>query len=246
MKLFKSHLSFALAAAAICVPALGHAQESRGVNPADIDSRFDLIYKRVNLSPEGKVDTWTLKYDYKLNNQWGLNFELPVTSKLSAPGLTASGNGDVFARARWIVPGSDGLTYGLSFETVLPAASKDALGTGKYQLNVAGLVVKAWSRSFLTAVALKQITSVAGDSDRAKFSNTEIRLVPVWILQDGWAVTGELRQTWEHRSDQNWQRAELTLNKQFNLQWAGSVGYSRDFGDKKDKGAIGIAAKYFF
>lgn len=221
------------------------AQEIRGVNPADIDSRVDLIYKRINLHPSGATDVWTAKYDQKLNNQWGLNFEFPFSSQLSVPGASASGNGDLFARARWIVP-VGAMTYGLSFETVLPVASDDVLGTGRYQLNFAALAVKPWSRSFLTAVAIKQTTSLGGDGHRDEFSNTDIRFVPVVILSDGWAVTGEIRQTWEHRSNLSWQRAEATLNKQITAQWAGSVSYGRDFGDKKDDGAISVAVKYFF
>jgi len=225
--------------------ANANAQEARGVNPAEIDSRADLIYKRINLHPSGSAESWTAKYDYKLNNQWGLNFELPVASKLTVPGVSVSGNGDLFARARWIVP-VGAMTYGLSFETVLPVASDDALGTGRYQLNFAALAVKPWSRSFLTAVAIKQTTSLGGDGHRDEFSNTDIRLVPVVILSDGWAITGEIRQTWEHRSNLSWQRAEATLNKQFSAHWAGSVSYGRDFGDKKDDGALSLAVKYFF
>ena len=246
MKTLHSLAPLCVAAAAACLFNSAQAQEARGVNPADIDSRIDLIYKRVNLHPEGKTDIWTIKYDYKLNNQWGLNFELPVAAKLSVPGFSASGLGDLYARARWIVPGADGWTYGLAFETVLPTASKDPLGTGRYQMNVGGLAVKAWSRSFLTAFTMKQITSVGGDDHRDKFSNTEMRLVPVFILSDGWAITGDVRQTWEHRSSKSWQRLELTVNKQFTTQWAASLGYTRDFGDKKDDGAIGATVKYFF
>ncbi len=238
-----AHLLFSLSAACISLGAI--AQEARGVNPAEIDSRADLIYKRINLHPSGSTEVWTAKYDYKLNNQWGLNFELPVASKLSVPGVSVSGNGDLFARARWIVPVGS-MTYGLSFETVLPIASDDALGTGRYQLNFAALAVKPWSHSFLTAVAIKQTTSLGGDGDRDGFSNSEIRLVPVVILSNGWAITGEIRQTWEHRSDLSWQRVEATLNKQFTAQWAGSVSYGRDFGDKEDEGALSLAVKYFF
>lgn len=221
------------------------AQESRGVNPADIDSRFDLIVKRVNLDPDGTTDIVTVKYDYKLSNTWGLNFELPAYTKLNTPGYSTSGNGDVFARARWIVPYA-GWSVGTSFETVLPVASKDALGTGKYQLNASVLAVKPWSHSFITAFAAKQTTSVAGESDRASFSNSEVRFIPVFILPDGWAISGEMRQTWEHRSDMTWQRAEATLNKQFSLHWAGTFGYSQDFGDRKDKGTWSSSVKYFF
>jgi hypothetical protein len=239
---------FPLAAALLVLAAAGtaSAQEARGVNPADIDSRVDLIVKRVRLDPGGTTDVVTAKFDYKLNDNWGLNFELPAYSKLSVPGFSASGNGDLFARARWIMPTASGWLYGASFEVVAPAASKDQLGTGRWQGNLGALAVKPWSRSFITAFVAKQTTSLGGDADRAKFSNTEVRLVPVVILPDGWAISGEIRQTWEHRSDLNWQRVEATLNKQFTLQWAGSLGYSQDFGDRKDRGTLSAAVKYFF
>lgn len=222
-----------------------HAQQVRGVNPADIDSRFDVIVKHVALHPEGKADSITFKYDYKLNQNWGLNFELPVLTQVSVPGASSTGNGDLFARARWITPAGP-WTYGASAEAVFPGASKDALGTGKYQLNFAGLLVRPLSERVIIAGALKRVTSVGGDRDRPDFSNTEIRLVPVLILQHGWAITGELRQTWEHRSDLSWQRIEAVVNKQFSAKWAGSVGWGRDVGDRKDGGAVSVSAKYFF
>lgn len=221
------------------------AQQARGVNPAEIDSRFDVIVKRVELEPAGSTQSLTLKYDYKLNQTWGLNFELPVYTQLEQPGFERSGNGDLFARARWIVP-AGAWTYGASFETVLPVASPDELGTGRYQLNVGALAVRAFSATFIVAGVLKQTTSVGGDSARAKFSNTDVRVVPVFILPDGWAITGELRQTWEHKTDLSWQRAEITVNKQFDAHWAGSLSYGRDSGDRKDGGAVSLAVKYFF
>jgi hypothetical protein len=224
---------------------LAQADQARGVNPADIDSRVDVIYKRVALDPDGSAQSLTFKFDYKLAPEWGLNVEFPVVSRLSLPGLQWTGQGDLFARARWIVP-AGAWTYGASLETVLPLASQDELGTGRYQLNVAGLVVRAFSPSFIAAGALKQTTGLGGDSARAAFSNTELRLVPVFILPEGWAITGELRQTWEHRTDFSWQRAELTLNKQFNLNWAGSISASRDFSDRRDGGGASLAVKYFF
>jgi hypothetical protein len=221
------------------------AQQARGVNPAEIDSRFDVIVKFVELEPSGRSQSLTLKYDYKLNQNWGLNFELPAYTKLSVPGLSRSGNGDLFARARWIVP-AGAWTYGASFETVLPVASRDELGTGRYQLNVGGLVVRAFSSSFIAAAVLKQTTSVGGDSARARFSNTDFRIVPVFILPAGWAITGEIRQTWEHRSNLSWLRIEGTASKQFDANWAGSLSYGRDSGDRKDGGAVSAAVKYFF
>lgn len=233
------------ALAAVAWFGVAHAQQARGVNPAEIDSRFDVIVKSVELEPKGRTQSMTLKYDYKLNASWGLNFELPVYTRLTQPGFQRSGNGDLFARARWIVP-AGAWTYGASFETVLPVASKDELGTGRYQLNVGGLVVRAFSPSFIAAAVLKQTTSVGGDSARDKFSNTDFRVVPVFILPAGWAITGEIRQTWEHRSNLNWLRLEGTVNKQIDANWAGSLSYGRDSGDRKDGGAVSLAVKYFF
>ncbi len=228
---------------AASVPAL--AQQVRGVNPAEIDSRFDVILKQVALEPAGTLRTLTFKYDYKLNDRWGLNFELPVDARLSQPGFTSNGTGDLFARARWIVP-TGTWTYGMSAETVLPTANRDELGTGRYQANVSGLLVRAFSPRFIAAAVLKQTTSLGGESERAKFSNTEVRIVPVFILPGGWAVSGELRQTWEHTADLDWQRVEVTVNKQFDVRWAGSLSASRDSGDRKDRGALSVAVKYFF
>ena len=245
--MFVRSLPAQAAAAGLIALGLGaaQAQQARGVNPAEIDSRFDVIVKNVELEPSGRTQSLTLKYDQKLNSQWGLNFELPVYTKLSAPGVSRSGNGDLFARARWIVP-AGAWTYGASFETVLPVASPDDLGTGRYQLNVGGLVVRAFSASFIAAAVLKQTTSIGGDSARSKFSNTDFRIVPVFILPAGWAITGEIRQTWEHRSDLSWLRVEGTVNKQFDANWAGSLSYGRDSGDRKDGGAVSAAVKYFF
>lgn len=236
-------VAVAVAALAVCFAAYG--QQARGVNPAEIDSRFDVIVKNVELMPGGRSQSLTLKYDYKLNPTWGLNFELPVYTRLAQPGYERSGNGDLFARARWIVP-AGAWTYGASFETVLPLASPGELGTGRYQLNVSGLVVRAFSASFIAAAVLKQTTSVGGDSARDELGNTEVRVVPVVILPDGWAISGEGRQTWEHRSNLTWQRVEGTLNKQFDANWAGSLTFGHDFGDRKDGGAVSVAVKYFF
>lgn len=235
----------AIALATFAWGATAQAQQARGVNPADIDSRIDVIAKQINLDPDGTSRSLTFKYDYKLGSEWGLNFELPAYSRLALPGLTRTGNGDLFARARWIVP-HGAWTTGASFETVLPVASKDELGTGRYQFNVGALAVRAFSPSFIAAGVVKQSTSFGGDSARPKISNTEVRLVPVFILPAGWAVTGELRQTWEHETSFRWQRTEATVNKQFDQHWAGSLSLSRDYGDRPDRGAVSVALKYFF
>lgn len=239
----KRALAAVVPALALCGGAA--AQDARGVNPADIDSRLDVVFKQVRLEPLGRLDVLTVKYDYKVNERLGLSAELPVVARLSGPGLRTTGNGDLFGRGRWIVPAGS-WTVGAAVETVLPAASDDALGLGKVQVNFGAIAVKPLSRQVLMAGLVKHSSGFAGERERPDFSNTEVRLIPVLLLSDGWAVSGELRHTTEHRSGLHWQRVEASLNKQFDPTWAGSLSYARDSGDRPDRGTLTAAVKYFF
>lgn len=48
------------------------------------------------------------------------------------------------------------------------------------------------------------------------------------------------------RAASSWQRGEATQNKQLDKHWTGSMSASRDFGARKDRSAVSVAAKYFF
>ncbi len=221
------------------------AQAVRSTSFTGMDSRADLIVKRIRLSPAGHADNLILKYDQKLTPSFAINLELPAHIHLVTPWFSASGHGDFFARVRWIV--SQGAwMHGAAVEVVLPVASEDALGTGRGQLNASGIVIRVFSPSFLTAVVLKQVTSVGGDADREAFSNTEVRLIPEWLMADGYAMMGEWRHTMEHRSDKHWQRAEASLIKRFDRNWAVQIGYSRDFGARPDRGSLFVSTRYLF
>ena len=52
-----STLRRALIATILTTGAYAYAQQARGVNPADIDSRFDAIVKRIRLDPIGTTDS---------------------------------------------------------------------------------------------------------------------------------------------------------------------------------------------
>ena len=222
--------------------------QARGVNPADIDNRVDLIAKLVMLDGEGDVFSLTGKFDKKVNSKVGLNFELPVYTRLDTPGFGASGNGDLFARVRYITQ-KGRWSVGGSAEVVLPVASSDALGSGKYQLNVALLAVRPVNRRFMAAFALKQVTSVAGDSDRNDIRTTEVRVLPIFPLDNGWALVTEYRRVFSHESaNPTYSYAEGSLSKQLNANWNMSGSYSRTLCQcsARDDGAVGLAIKYFF
>lgn len=228
-----------------------HAEEevqSRGVNPADIDNRIDLIIKNVMLDGEGDVLSITGKFDRKLSQKVGLNFELPMYTKLDTPLFSASGNGDFYARARYITQKGK-WSVGGSAEIVLPIASNDALGTGKYQLNFGALAVRPVNARFMVAFVAKQVTSVGGDGNRNDLSTTELRVLPIFPLDNGWAVVGEYRRIFSHEdANPTYSYGEVSLNKQLDTHWALSGSYSRTICDcsARDDGGISASVKYFF
>lgn len=235
----------------LLISIAAHAEEevqSRGVNPADIDNRIDLIVKNVMLDGEGDVLSITGKFDKKLSQKVGLNFELPMYTKLDTPFFSASGNGDFYARARYITQ-KGRWSVGASTEIVLPIASKDALGFGKYQVNFGALAVRPVNAHFMVALVAKQVTSVGGDSNRSDINTTEFRVLPIFPLDNGWAVVGEYRRVFSHENaNPTFSYGEVSLNKQLDTHWALSGSYSHTICDcgAGDDGGISASVKYFF
>lgn len=234
--------------------------QSRGVNPADIDTRIDLINDFIRLNGGGSSNTTTVKIDKKLSNQAGLNFEMPLAININSPTFSTSGNGDLFSRFRYMVPIA-GWTFGASAEVVLPVASSEALGKGRYLMGVGALAVKPWSNKFLTAFVAKTSHSIGGyntslnqqtnvtsaSSDLTNYTVSEVRFMPIFILDGGYAVVGEVRQSWGQIPDRaQWTYVKVDLNKQFNVNWAATIGINKTYGDLKDYGGISASIKYFF
>ncbi|MFZ5787833.1 MAG: hypothetical protein ACOY3Y_15455 [Acidobacteriota bacterium] len=154
-------------AAGLAFGPLAHAQEARGVNPADNLTKFEVLPKLTVLEDRAGVSstTVTLKYDRAIKGIFGVNVELPLT-RMEAPGTSENGLGDLNVRGR--VQGKVGRwVFIAGAEAVLPVASDDALGSGKVQLNPTVVGVYAFSGSVFVAGVAKHLFSVAGDSDRA-------------------------------------------------------------------------------
>lgn len=234
--------------------------QSKGVNPADIDTRIDIINDNVRLKGGGQTNTTTFKFDKKLSDQSGFNIEIPFLININSPNYSTQGNGDLFARYRYMVP-VNGWTIGGSGELVLPIATEPALGKNKYLVGIGALAVKPWSREFITAFVAKQTQSLGGYnnslnpsanvssviSDQTTYTSTEIRFMPIFVLKDGWAVVVDGRQYWGQipRSAQ-WTFVKVDVNKQFTQHWAGTIGLSKTFDALADRGALSASVKYFF
>lgn len=225
--------------------AAAEAGEVRGVNPADILSRADLIVRVVNL-PQGETVTAVTKYDQKLGNSIAFNAELPVASYVNAGPIAAFGIGDLFLRVRYVAPLSRTVMALASVELVAPIATDDLLGAGKWQLNPVGGAVKIWSPRLFSAVVYKHSFSIGGDDVRADIDANSIRLIQSFILDKGYYISLDGRHEWQDSTNEGWSTAEFELGRQFSARFAASLRIGKAFGDRRNDGAIDINVRTFF
>lgn len=245
---------FAVAA----TPVRAEDVRARGVNPAENDTRADIILKYNWLSGGAGIFTTTLKFDYRVTPELGLNFEMPVLGHFHAPspgpglpGINDTGIGDVFMRFRYIVPlGSTAFgatSFGVAAEAVLPTATRSTLGTGAYQANVSALIVQAWSPTLITAFVAKAAQSIDTLPGRAPVQENTVRIVQAFILPRGMFAVLDAKYNWEtvNRRDVWWEGA-LEVGMMLNAQTSASMSFSRKWGDRRDLGAVTLGVKRFF
>lgn len=232
--------------------------KARGVNPADNDTRADVILKYNWLTNKSGIFTTTLKFDYRVTNEIGVNVEFPVVGHfhMASPapgvgGLNDTGVGDVFARMRYIAGiGTSRFGHtsvGGALETVLPTASEKTLGSGTYQLNAVGLVVQAWSPTLITAFIGKTHHSIHEFNGRKAVQEHTARVVQAFILPKGMFVTLDGKYNWEtiNRRDR-WIEAQIEFGMMLDARTAASLALARKWGDREDRGAISATVKRFF
>lgn len=222
------------------------ATEVRGVNPADILNRADLIVKFVNL-PDGEALTGILKFDKKLGAGLGANFELPVLSYVNPGPVSAFGVGDLFSRVRYVKALSPKVIALGSLEMVVPLASDPLLGAGKWQLNPGGGLVYLWSRRAFGALIYKHSFSIAGDSARSAIDVNQARVLQTFILDRGWYVTLDAKHEWQTRGfDEQWTTTEFEVGRQFSARLAGSLRVGKAYGDRPNDGTLEFNIRTFF
>ncbi len=243
----------------LCHQAQADEIKARGVNPAENDTRFDVILKHNWLRGGAGIFTTTLKFDYRLTQEIGVNIEFPVLGHFRAPSpgpglreLNDTGVGDVFTRIRYIAPlGTSVLgstSFGVAAEAVLPTASQPTLGGGVYQFNTSALIVQAWSPTLITAFVAKAAQSaVAERSGVPRIQENTIRIVQAFVLPRGMFATLDGKYNWEtvNRRDVWWEAA-AEFGMMLDARSAASVSLSRKWGDRADRGAVTVGYKRFF
>jgi hypothetical protein len=173
-----------------------------GVNPKDNITKTEVLFRYDNLNLGDYSQSITLKFDKAFNAQWGANVEVPFVA-YKGFGLDQAGLGDIQARIRYT--GQWGrLSTILGAELVMPTATDDALGRGKYQFNPAVGAVYPVSQTSFVFLGYKHFLSFAGDDARPDINESQPRILGAYVSPQGWWMLGDLKYTksWETEVEQ--------------------------------------------
>jgi len=121
-----------------------------------------------------------------------------VTTPNIAPDGRQTGMGDINLFDLFLF--KDGhVELGFGPQLTIPTASKDAMGTGKWQAGLAGVVVAPHKWGLLGALVTWQ-QSFAGDSDRPKVSTLQVQPVLIYNLPDAWYLRSSATSSFDLRN----------------------------------------------
>ncbi|MGO8064427.1 hypothetical protein [Rhizobium leguminosarum] len=114
-----------------------------------------------------------------------LRFTLPIATSPDVPSGYVTGLGDLTLMDLFILPKHGDVTLGVGPLLVVPTATDESLGSGKWQIGAAGVVVAPQRWGLLGALATYQ-TSFAGVDDREDVSLLTFQPILNINLSDGW------------------------------------------------------------
>src|ERR1700759_634797 len=138
---------------------------------------------------------------FSISEDWNLITRniLPITgedSDFSPNGRSAFGLGDTTSSFFFSpkAPTSDGWIWGVGPVALLPTATKDVLGTGKFGLGLTAVLLKqqaGWTYGAL----VNQIWSVAGPDGRPSVSSAFLQPFLGYTWKSGFSLTGNAEST---------------------------------------------------
>jgi len=129
--------------------------------------------------------------------KWLMRASLPFNRTPTGINSSQSGLGDLDVFAAYLFDtGNPARSFGIGPQIVLPTATEDATGSGKYQAGLAAVYFDASSAAFQWGGLLTYRTDIGGDSDRADTSvlaaqpfyffqlggGNYIRGAPIWVF----------------------------------------------------------------
>ncbi|MBQ7909034.1 MAG: transporter [Elusimicrobiaceae bacterium] len=133
------------------------------------------------------ADTLTAKAYYAFSPNYNMGIELPFSRWQSAQD-SIKGLGDISLSAQAVQTGNK-IDFGFKMETILPTATDDVLGTGKWQISPSFFAVYPVNKSFFAALGYKHYYSLTGEHNRDDINYGRIRLLLTYMDPDLWWLT---------------------------------------------------------
>ncbi len=123
------------------------------------------------------------------SDMWGfpqlIRFTLPIATSPDISNGYVTGLGDLTLMDIFILPKQDDVTYGAGPLVVIPTATDERLGSGKWQAGAAGIAIAPQNWGLLGGLVTYQ-TSFAGQGDREDVSLFTFEPILNFNLSDGW------------------------------------------------------------
>jgi hypothetical protein len=162
-----------------------------GVNPKDLVSKVDLIFKRDLFDGGVGINSWTFKYDRPLTSRIGIAVELPY-AEFRRVGEVIGGMAESKFKLRYVST-QGRLSWVAGGEIVLPTESDPLLGSGTWQVNPSVGAVYAFSPAVFGFLGVQRFQSVDRDADRAAVRQNQLRLLAARVWPEGRWVLGDAK-----------------------------------------------------
>lgn len=173
--------------------------EVKGVSPKDNITKTELFYKLDALDDDQTIQSLVLKYDYAFDAAWGVNAELPLV-RYDGFGIGETGIGDTNLRVRYVAP-LGGVSALAGAELVLPTATDDVLGRGKWQTNLVVGAVYPFAPTTFVYAGYKHVRGFGGADDRPDIHESQPRFIAAYTSPAGWWALGDAKLTHSWESD---------------------------------------------
>ncbi|MGV1793685.1 hypothetical protein [Rhizobium sp. A37_96] len=154
------------------------------------------------------------------SDMWGLpqlfRFTLPIATSPDVPTGYVTGLGDLTLTDLFVLPKKGDVTFAAGPVFVIPTATDEQLGSGKWQIGGSGVVVAPQSWGLVGAFATYQ-TSFAGVSDRDDVSLLTFQPIVNINLTDGFYLRSTATWNFNLESGNSYIPVGLGIGKVFQL-----------------------------
>lgn len=245
------------------VPPVNHGEDiTQPVDRFDVRVQYETL---PDVTWDGKTyddisqDTLTLRSDlvfFSTPNQLALRFDVPLVrnnkpDKDNRDGSTESGLGDVLMQAIYVRSFDARWAGGIGMRTILPTATAEGLGTGKWQL-VPTVAVRAnlpeISRGSYAGLAVREFVSVAGSSKRSDIRKLQFEPQLNIVLPDRWLLNFSPECAYNLETDAWFVPLDIMVGKKFGTSWVASLEYQYGLVTEDDSYNQWVEARigYFF